>query len=146
MGKVGEVRKFLRNIAPVRDNHIGRPPNWELSRYALLLYCGCERLEHTVEDWVHISDSATYLDLPLIERIVQRILAGLVGTPAAKKAFDRLTMRRGVIEVTSREIEDTGLRGNPIWKMIQTLVPVDADARRLLFAYAHYETRPTDNP
>lgn len=143
-GHISEVRAFLRHITPVDRPHGKKVPNSEMAKYALLLYCGCKRLEHAVDDWVHISESASYLGLPIIERIVQRILGGLVGTPAARKAFDRLTLRQGKIEVTSHQIDDIGQRGSPIRDILDAYVSdvgADAAASDIMVAYSQYMTR-----
>jgi len=134
-----EVRKFLRKLTPSTEYLGKKKLNRNLSRHALLLYCECDRLEHTQEDWVHIAESAMYLQLPDIERMVQRILAESERDIEAQAMFEKLVERNGVIQVTNDVLRDIGLRGNPIWNSPCTRTPVNGDARRILKRYSSYE-------
>lgn len=134
-----EVRAFLRHITPTKKRK-RRDPNWKLAKYALLLYCGLERLEYDIEDWMHIAKSALYLDYAAVQRISQRGLASLNRTPEAQRVFEELTAIHGIIPVTQCPKDDIGLQGNPIWENVYYLLPVDANARKILVAYSQRET------
>jgi hypothetical protein len=138
IGLTEEVRAFLRSITPSHKSKKseGRNLNPELAKYALLIYCGCERLELGVEDWVHIAKSALYLKHSMIQRIAQRGLAVLQRPPSAHQVFEELRVINGDIPITNSAKEDIGLRGNPIWQSVYHLLPVDANARRILVAYS----------
>jgi hypothetical protein len=136
---IGEVRTFLRHITPVKKCREGKDPNRDLAAYALLIYCGLERLEHDLEDWVHIAKSALYLEHITVQRIAQRYLAGLERTPSAQQVFEALIQRNGAIPVTRCPKDDIGLHSNPIWRSVYPLLPVDANARKILITYSRYE-------
>ena len=139
VGNVGEVRAFLRHITPVTRSRKGRDPNWELAKYALLVYCGWERLGHDVGDWVHIAKSALYLRHTMVQRIAQRGLAGLERTPSAHRVLEELTAINGEIRITSSAKRDIGVRGNPIWQSVYHQLPIDANARKILIVYSRSE-------
>jgi hypothetical protein len=139
VGNFGEVRALLRHITPVRRSLKGKDPNWALAKYELLVYCGWERLEHDVEDWVHIARSALYLRHAMIQRIAQRGLAGIVRTPTAHQIFEELTAMHGQMRITGDAKEDIGPRGNPIWQSIYPLLPIDGNARKILIEYSRSE-------
>ncbi len=139
VGNVEEVRKFLRRITPIRD-HVGvKSPNYRFARFALLFYCQCERLEHTIEDWVHIAKSAMYLNLPIIERIVEQILTGKTLPIATKKAFGQLIAQNGVIRVAHGKEENVSFGKNPLWNEVEKFAPINSDARKVLATYSRGE-------
>jgi len=88
---------------------------------------------------VHIAQSALYLDHSTVQRIVQRILAELELTPIAQEVFEKLVRKNGEIRVTESAREDIGLSGNPIWQSVYKLMPINADARKILTAYSDRE-------
>lgn len=137
VGNVFEIKKFLRHITPAKKSRAGL--NKKLSRYALLVYCSCERLEHDAEDWMHIAKSASYLKHKMIQRIAQRGLAGLERTPSVHKFFKELEAINGEIYVTNNAKEDIGLKGNPIWQSVYNLLPVNGNAVKILLSYSKYE-------
>ncbi len=139
LGDIHEVRSFLRNITRTQRSAEGRMTNRVFAQYALYLYCECERLEHVIDDWVHIAESALYLNHYMVERIAQRVLANLERNSSADVVFDRLVRKHGKIEVTQFALRDIGPRGNPIWQNIYRLIPVNSDARRILAVYSRLE-------
>ena len=139
VGRFWEVRAFLRHITPIERSKKGKDPSWALAKYALLIYCGWERLEHEVEDWVHIAKSALYLRHVMIQRIAQRGLAAMVRTPSAHQVFEELTAIHGQIRVTDDAKGDVGPRGNPIWQSVYHQLPIDANARKILIEYSRSE-------
>ncbi len=136
LGDVSEVRRFLRSITPARSGAKGINPNLELARHALYLYGECERLQHTVEDWVHIARSALYLEETASARIAQRILAGVQKSPDVEKVLQQLTLMNGPILVTQSPRDDVGIRNNPIWESLCSRIPVNADAGKIFSAYS----------
>lgn len=136
---IHEARKFLRNITPIRKS-LGNPrPNFPLCRHALLVYCSCERLNHNIDDWVHIAQSAMYFKLTIIQRIAQRGLGGLERPPLVQQVFDELVAINGHIPVTRSPRNDVGITRNPIWQSVYRLLPIDANARRILISYSKLE-------
>jgi len=97
LGKISEVRSFLRAITPVRRPADGKMPNTELAKYALRLYCECKRLELTVEDWIHIAESSMYLDCDTIAQMAQHTLEKADPTPNTKEIIEKLVERYGQI-------------------------------------------------
>lgn len=135
------VRAFLRHITPTREGLKGRDPNWAMAKYALLVYCGLERLEHDTDDWVHIAKSALYLRHRIIQRIAQRSLAGMERTPGAHRVFEDLNSINGEIRVTADVKRDIGPGGNPIWQSVYHQLPIDSNARRILIMYSRREAQ-----
>lgn len=134
----GNIRKLLRSITPTKETHERRLSPL-LARYALLSYCSCEKLEYDAEDWVHIALSSNYLKLPKIRRIAQRGLASAERTPSAQRMLEELIAIDGEIRVTGNAKEDIGFGGNPIWQSVYKLLPIDANARKILMSYARFE-------
>lgn len=139
IGNVCEVRAFLRNITPTRKSRKGKNPNKGLAMDTLLAYCSWERLEHEVEDWVHIAKSSLYLKHNMIQRIAQRGLAGLERPPSAHQIFEKLVAINGEIRVTNDAKSDIGPAGNPIWQSVYRLLPINGNARKILLSYSKYE-------
>lgn len=139
VANVQSARAFIRSITPVRLGAEGRDPDWKLARFALVIYSGWERLEHDLSDWMHIAESAMYLDNKMIQLLAMRGLAGLQRTPDAQEVFEQLIARHGWVRTTRNTREDIGPRPNPIWQSIYYRVPVDANARSILIAYSHAE-------
>ncbi len=132
---VGEVRKFLRNITPIRNGSEGKTPNQRIATWALLLYCQCDRLDHTADDWVHIAQSAVYLDHLLVARITYRILFDLEKTFVIEEVLDLLALKTGRIVPTRSAKSDIGLH-NPVLHDVFQLLPDDATSSAILSAYA----------
>jgi hypothetical protein len=139
VGKGPEVKKFLRNITPIRHSLAGPDPNMALARYALLVFCSCERLEHNIDDWIHITKSALFLRHTMIQRIVQHVLVSSERTPAICKMIQELMEIHGIPHVTSNVRDNIGPRGNPIWQSVYHLLPIDGNARKILFSYSKFE-------
>jgi hypothetical protein len=139
VGKVSEVRKFLRHITPTHDSPEGINPNHKLAEYALMLYCHYSRIEHTLDDWVHIAESALHLDHYVVARTVQRILVDYDDDPRADVILRRLAHKYGPISKTGSPRDDIGPKGNPIWGNIFPLIPVNEDARKILASYSGLE-------
>jgi hypothetical protein len=133
---IEEVRKFLRKIAPTRRGTSVMPPNTQLGRYALLVYASCERIRHDCEDWTHIAKSALYCRHVEMQRIAQRGLAGCRRDTIAQNIFLELTRLHGEIAVTANTKQDIRIRGNPVWDRVYHLIPVNADARKILIVYS----------
>lgn len=134
-----EVRRFLRSITPTRATAGEKSPNPYLAYYALFLYCECERLEHTVMDWVHVAESALFLDHYTVARAVQRILAEAELDPAAELVYARLVQKNGQIQRSLSPLADIGPRGSPIWQSIYHRIPVNTDAAKILSSYSRRE-------
>jgi len=137
---VGDVRKLLRSITPIEKKTHKRRLTSLLARYALLVYCSCEKLEYDAEDWVHIARSSNFLNLPKLRKIAQRGLASVERTPSAQRVLEELIAIDGEIRVTDSAKEDIGPGGNPIWQSVYKLLPIDANARKILMSYARFET------
>lgn len=142
VGDISKVRKFLRNITDPLYNRSGVKVHQSLSRYALLLYCGCDRLDHNIHDWTHIAKSALSFGHGVIQRIALRALVTMERTQQAQEVFDRLTAIHGTLRVTDNAKVDVGLVPitNSIWHSVYLQLPIDADARRIMISYARYET------
>jgi hypothetical protein len=74
-----------------------------------------------------------FLNLPVVEKIVQHILASQIQNTEAQKMFQQLSIKNGTIRVTQNHAEDLGLGNNPVWKDVRRLLPVNADASTILF-------------
>ena len=134
----GEVRRFFRKLTPLKNSY-KKSCNKHMGRYALFLYCNCERIILVPEDWVHIAYSALCLKEVVVQRIAQRTLASLNRTSKAQSIFEKLSAIHGPIQVTNSPLTDIGPGGNPIWQSVYNLLPIDANARRILFSYAEAE-------
>jgi hypothetical protein len=143
LAPIEEVRRFLRKIAPTRRGTSAMPPNTQLGRYALLVYASCERIRHECEDWTHIAKSALYCRHVEMQRIAQRGLAGCRRDTIAQNVFLELTRLHGEIQVTVNTKQDIRIRGNPVWDRVYHLIPVNADARKILIAYSRAEMQET---
>jgi len=93
LGTVHEVRSFLRKITPVRPGVDGKTPNPELAVHALQLYINCARLNNTMDDWVHIAESAVYHNHRNLMKVMQRLLANGERNQAADDVYQRLIHR-----------------------------------------------------
>ena len=92
LGDVPEVRRFLRNITLTHHGAAGRSPNTELARHALRLYAKCGRLEHTVDDWVHIARSALFLNERDLAQTAQRMLEKADPDPDVDQLLGQLAL------------------------------------------------------
>jgi len=81
-----------------------------------------------------------YLGNDTIERIAQRGLASVERTPPMQRVLDELTIRHGQMRVTGSAKGDIGAISNPIWQSVYKLLPIDANARRILISYSRLET------
>lgn len=137
---VHAVRKLLRSITPVSTYYVLTDASKRLARFALLVYCGCEKLDHNLEDLVHLGLSSLYLEHSMVQKIIQRALATSHRTPDAQKVFERLVSVNGDIHVTMSAKEDIAARvSNPIWQSVYKLLPVDANAKSILISYSRFE-------
>jgi hypothetical protein len=138
-GPVPEVRSFLRNITPTRRGLKGKNPNEKMAHFALFLYCECERLEHTIEDWVHIAKSAIHLNQRIVARIVQRVLAEMELPAEAKEVFVELERVHGPLPVTKSAREDLGYQYEPKLRELSARLPAQGSPYSILYAYARQE-------
>ncbi|MBU6231097.1 MAG: hypothetical protein KGI45_01075 [Patescibacteria group bacterium] len=92
LGRIQEVRKFLIRITPTRSSLKGFDLNPDMAICALRIYSECERLQHTVDDWVHIANSALYLGELSVAKTAARVLIEHSGNPEVDKALARLNL------------------------------------------------------
>jgi len=137
--KAAKLRSFLRHITPARKSRKGYDINEDVAKYALLIYCSCERLEHGIDDWIHIAQSSLYLKHVTIQKIAQRGLAGSERTFSAHNLFEKLKAIHGDCAVTSDAKKDVGIKGNPIWDSAYKFLPIDGNAVKILLSYSKYE-------
>lgn len=138
VGPPHEVKRFLRNMVGRK-----RVSGIDISfrSFALLMYCSFERVEHTVDDWVFIAESALLLRKRTLQCLAQRGLATCERTPTAQRIFEELIRRVGEVYVTQSARDDVRLQGNPIWDDIYVRIPVDANARSVLISYSQAALR-----
>ncbi len=135
-GKAATVRSFLRNITPTHGAAEGTDPSLEMARYALPLYCQWNYWTHTMEDWMHIAESALYLDQFVITRLLQHILLCEGGmSEQGEEILQRLNRRNGVVDILCSVREDKDLFLDPVWEIVYSSVHTNADAKKILAAY-----------